>query len=115
MGGVKEMKYYFDPGCGVRAFEADGSQDFLITPDMRKLTAAEVRAHLAPAVLGRGDVEIKRLRAYADPVTGSDRYRAEAEAERLQGNEDKAAEAEQKMLSRRAQIATENPWPKEDQ
>ena len=42
------MKYYFDPSVGVRAFESDGSQDFLITPEMRQLTAEEVEAHLAP-------------------------------------------------------------------
>lgn len=42
------MKYFFDPAVGVRAFEADGSQDFLITPDMRQLTAEELEAHLKP-------------------------------------------------------------------
>ena len=43
------MKYFFDPTVGVRAFESDGSQDFLITPEMRELTAEEVQAHLHPA------------------------------------------------------------------
>lgn len=42
------MKYYFDPSVGVRALESDGSQDFLITPEMRQLTAEEVEARLAP-------------------------------------------------------------------
>ena len=42
------MKYYFDPAVGIRAFEADGSQDFLITPEMRPLTAEEQEAHLNP-------------------------------------------------------------------
>lgn len=42
------MKYYFDPACGIRAFESDGSQDFLITPEMRQLTAEEEAAHLSP-------------------------------------------------------------------
>lgn len=41
------MKYFFDPDCGVRAFEADGSQDYLITADMRPLTVDEVAAHLS--------------------------------------------------------------------
>ena len=44
------MKYYFDPAVGVRAFESDGSQDFLITDDMRPLTAEEVEAHLNQAL-----------------------------------------------------------------
>lgn len=43
------MKYYFDPAVGIRAFESDGSQDFLITPEMRPLTAEELEAHLNPA------------------------------------------------------------------
>lgn len=47
------MKYYFDPEIGVRAFESDGSQDFLITADMRPLTAEELEAHLNPAPTAR--------------------------------------------------------------
>lgn len=43
------MKYFNDPTVGVRAFESDGSQDFLITPEMRPLTAEELEAHLNPA------------------------------------------------------------------
>ena len=39
------MKYFFDPSVGIRAFESDGSQDFLITPEMRPLTAEELDAH----------------------------------------------------------------------
>lgn len=42
------MKYFYDPTVGVRAFESDGSQDFLITPEMRPLTAEEEAAHLNP-------------------------------------------------------------------
>ena len=42
------MKYYFDPEFGVRAFESDGSQDYLITPEMRPLTPEELEAHLNP-------------------------------------------------------------------
>lgn len=66
------MKYFLDPAVGVRAFESDGSQDFLITPEMRQLTAEELEAHLNPAptpeqvfqcmqglVQGRMDAEAK--------------------------------------------------------
>lgn len=42
------MKYYFDPAVGIRAFESDGSQDFMITPEMRPLTAEEQESHLNP-------------------------------------------------------------------
>lgn len=43
------MKYFLDPLTGIRAFESDGSQDFLITPEMRQLAAEELEAHLNPA------------------------------------------------------------------
>ena len=70
-----------------------------------------VLAEPEPRVQVWEDVEIARLRAYADPVFGSDRYRAEASAERLAGNEAAAIEAEQKLLARRAEIKSQNPWP----
>lgn len=44
------MKYFLDPTVGVRAFESDGSQDFLITPEMRPLTTEEIEAHLNPVI-----------------------------------------------------------------
>ena len=43
------MKYFFDPSVGVRAFESDGSQDLLITGDMRPMSPEEVHQHLNPA------------------------------------------------------------------
>lgn len=42
------MKYFLDPVIGVRAFESDGSQDYLITDAMRQLTDEELEAHLNP-------------------------------------------------------------------
>ncbi len=42
------MNYFLDPVVGIRAFESDGSQDFLITPEMRPLTPEELEAHLNP-------------------------------------------------------------------
>lgn len=44
------MKYYLDPTVGVRAFESDGSQDFLITQEMRQMTTEEIEAHLNPVI-----------------------------------------------------------------
>lgn len=40
------MNYFFDQAVGVRAFESDGSQDFLITGDMRPMSPEEVHQHL---------------------------------------------------------------------
>lgn len=62
------MEYFFDPSVGVRAFESDGSQDFLITPDMRQLTTEELDAHLnPPKIIDAGVVADRR---YAVEVGG---------------------------------------------
>lgn len=42
------MKHYKTPTGEVWAFEADGSQDHLIKPDMLRMTPAEVIEHLTP-------------------------------------------------------------------
>ena len=42
------MKYYVNTHGGVFAFESDGSQDFLITGDMRLMSPEEVHQHLNP-------------------------------------------------------------------
>ncbi|WP_367846440.1 hypothetical protein [Rhodoferax sp. WC2427] len=42
------MQYYKTPDGQVWAFEADGTQDDLITDDMVVMTPEEVAAHLAP-------------------------------------------------------------------
>lgn len=43
------MKYYRHPTTGeVYAYEADGSQDAFILPDLMQMTDEEIQAHLAP-------------------------------------------------------------------
>lgn len=95
-------------------FWFDSMEDYLVnrpSNDLVELTEDEVSAHLAPQAQNHEDVKIARLFAYADPITGSDRYKAEAYAERLAGNESAAVEADEKMLKRREDIRSENPWP----
>lgn len=86
--------------------------------------AAEVKAgwlcdgqsFAAPAPLPaptRAEVEAARLRAYADPLTGSDRYFAEAQRETLLGNTEAAEAAKALGLARFAEIQAEYPWPSE--
>lgn len=45
------MKHYLKPDGSVHAFEVDGSQDDLITPDMQYLSAEALAALRAPAPL----------------------------------------------------------------
>ncbi len=67
----------------------------------------------APPPPSRAEVEAARLRAYAHPITGSDRYFAEAQRESLLGNADAAEAAKAAGLARFAEIQTEHPWPEE--
>lgn len=59
------------------------------------------------------EVEAARLRAYADPLIGSDRYFAEAQRESLLGNAEAAEAAKALGLARFAEIQAEYPWPAE--
>lgn len=55
------MKYYTKPDKSVWAFEPDGSQDDLITPDMALMSEVETEAHRAtkvdPEEAQRGELE----------------------------------------------------------
>lgn len=66
----------------------------------------------APAPLTREQIEAQRLRAYADPLTGSDRHFAEAT--RLQvmgGTAEEVDAAKASGATRYAEIQAEYPWP----
>ncbi|KAA8555109.1 hypothetical protein FX984_01727 [Pseudomonas marginalis] len=52
-----------------------------------------------------------RLYAYSDPITGSDRFIAEAASMRLHGSEEAALSAEERHRVRRGEIETQYPWP----
>lgn len=68
---------------------------------------------VSPAPLTTGEVEAQRLRAYADAITGSDRYFAEAQRESLLGNVEAAEAAKVLGMARFAEIQADNPWPAE--
>lgn len=63
-----------------------------------------------PKPLAREEVEAMRLRAYADPVAGSDRFFAEAT--RMQAVGESGWEAVRTQgVTRFAEIKAEYPWP----
>lgn len=75
-----------------------------------------VVAHDPGPVLTREEVEQLRLRAYADPITGSDRYFAEAlslQAEGFGATSAEVKEARAKGTARKAEIQSTYPWPAE--
>jgi hypothetical protein len=59
----------------------------------------------------REQIEERRLRAYAAPLTGSDRYFAEAQRESLLGNVEAAEAAKAQGMARFVEIQAEYPWP----
>lgn len=61
----------------------------------------------------RKQIEAARLRLYADPLAGSDRYFAEAQRESLLGNTEAADAAKSLGMGRFAEIQAEYPWPTE--
>lgn len=59
----------------------------------------------------REQIEHTRLAAYAHPLTGSDRYFAEALRREYAGDLEGAAAAREAGQQRYEQIKLENPWP----
>ncbi|WP_347505150.1 phage tail protein [Pseudomonas anguilliseptica] len=83
----------------VRGHDADGLPMLIDPPPPRALSYEEVDA-------------IRRA-AYADPMTGSDRYFAEAQREAVMGNAEAAEAAKALGLARFAEIQAAHPWPEE--
>lgn len=60
----------------------------------------------------RQDVERQRLSAYADPLTGSDRYFSEANRLEAMGQSIESIEAARKAgADRYTEIQAQHPWP----
>lgn len=68
----------------------------------------------APHVYTRQDVESMRLRAYADPLTGSDRFFSEAVRLQVMGADAAEIEAVKALgAARYEEIQAQYPWPAE--
>lgn len=82
--------------------------------DKTPMTPEEVEAHVNPPIppLTREQVETLRLSAYANPVTGSDRYFAEAA--RMNAMSETGADAVTAAgVARYEEIQAEYSWPAE--
>lgn len=99
---ISEARYQeviANPASGkVRSHDANGLPILVdATPEIVVVTNAEVEA--------------ARLKAYADPLTGSDRFFSEALRESALGNAEAAQAAREAGLARYAAIQAELPWP----
>ena len=109
------MKYYRDPETlTVYAYEADGSQDGIISPGLVPMTQDEVEGHINPKPLPPTRDEVNALRriAYADPMTGSDPLYIEYQRSiAMSDPADQIESAKTAWLHRAAEIALQYPWP----
>ena len=82
-------------------------------PTGKKLSSANglpVWATCDPIVHTHSDTEHSRLKAYSDPIQGSDRMFAEAARMQIMG-EDGADEVKSKAVARYREIQAQYPWP----
>lgn len=107
------MNYYKDKSGAVWAYD-DEQVAMGLADDKTSMTPDEVYAHEnpAPIPLTVEQVEALRLTAYADPVTGSDRYFAEAARMNAMG-EAGADAVTAAGVARYEAIQSEYPWPAE--
>ena len=67
---------------------------------------------MVTTTLTHEQVESSRLRAYADPITGSDRYFAEAaRIQAMGGTSNEIEKARAAGAARSAEIQAQYPWP----
>lgn len=78
---------------------------------MQMNEAAEVQPH---AEWAREEVDRRRVIAYADPSTGSDRFFAEANRLEAQGMPAEAAAARTAGVARYEEIKAKHPWPSQE-
>lgn len=109
------MKYFKDKKTGeVFAYEAEAERNEWGSPDLVKMTETEIEAHLNPPIipLTITQVDHNRKVAYANPLTGSDRWFAEASRLTIMGGTtEEIDEAKAQGVARYEEIQLENPWP----
>lgn len=108
------MNYFKNTNGDVFAYETQEDRDHFGAADLVLMTTEEVAAHINPPQLPptRDEVESDRLTAYAHPVTGSDRYFAEAaRLQAMGGTSEEIDAARTAGAARYADIQAEFPWP----
>lgn len=105
------MKYFKTADGNVFAFDESDAGGWA-EEGMVEMTAKEIKQHLNPPepVLSKDEIEACRLRAYAQPLTGSDRLFSEAMRMQImseEGYEHVRAHA----IARFEAIQSQYPWP----
>lgn len=108
------MIYFKNSKNEVFAYGSEQERQEWGAPELVEMTPEEVEAHLNPPAkpLTREQIEVLRLRAYADPLTGSDRYFAAAARLQAVGAAQEEIDAANAAGAKRyAEIQGEYPWP----
>ena len=108
------MLYYKSKTGEIFAYETEEERQEWGSDDLVKMTDDEVEAHLNPPAkpLTREQIEVLRLQAYADKITGSDRYFSEAARLQAMGAAQEEIDAANAAGAKRyAEIQGEYPWP----
>ena len=107
------MNYFKDTTGNVFAYD-DSQVDLGLADDKTLLSEEELQLHLnTPIVpLTTTQVDYNRKVAYANPLTGSDRWFVEANRLTIMGGTtDEIDEAKAQGVARYEEIQLENPWP----
>lgn len=108
------MKYYKHNKTG-EVYAYDEMQiDLGLADDKTLLSEQELQLHLNPPIvpLTITQVDHNRKVAYANPLTGSDRWFAEANRLTIMGGTtEEIDEAKAQGAARYEEIQLENPWP----
>lgn len=108
------MKYFKESKTG-EVYAYDEMQvDLGLADDKTLLSEEELQLHLNPPIvpLTTTQVDHNRKVAYANPLTGSDRWFAEANRLTIMGGTtEEIDEAKTKGVTRYEEIQLENPWP----
>ena len=108
------MYEYFKDDVGVVYAYDEMQVDLGLADDKTLLSEEELQLHLNPPIipLTITQVDHNRKVAYANPLTGSDRWFSEANRLTIMGGTtEEIDEAKAQGVARYEEIQLENPWP----
>lgn len=106
------MLYFKSPAGEVFAYESKEDRALFGSEGLIAMTDSEAIAHLnaTSPPPSRERIEAIRLRAYADPLTGSDRLFAQSTRMEVMG-EPGHEDVRDQAIARFTEIQAKNPWP----
>lgn len=106
------MLYFKSPAGEVFAYESQEDRAEFGAEDLIAMTDSEAVAHLKATspLPSRERIEAIRLRAYADPLTGSDRLFAQSTRMEVMG-EPGHGDVRAQAIARFTEIQAQHPWP----